>query len=203
MTAPEGLKVSPEEAKKILDHAFTVIIPTYDLLGYLPLVCQLYVCSAALERPIYPVITDRWGVWHSLTEAVQEIERRWGVKEFRGMIVGSDTHIVNPEVLAGYIARADAEKVNFVCNIHMRGNDLKGIDGGFTVPGPAEGSPDVEDWSVVHPKGYGLYYGWLSTRYVWHSDAFAEEGSRFMSDNHIEVRLAKRVKLLHYVRRFT
>ena len=121
----------------------------------------------------------------------------FGVKKFRGLICGSDTHISDPASLADYIELADAKGFNFIGSLHMRGDETKGIDGGYTVEG------DVPDLEVVHPKGWGLYYGDLSTEYVWHREAENDESNQFMRDNHIEVRYARRLKLLHYVRRYT
>lgn len=194
MAEEPGAIREPTDPKPL--SPFIVLIPTFDLYGYLPLVQQLFHVAMKLERPPFIVITDRWGVWHSLQEATKKVEERLSVTEFRGLIVGSDTHLVNPEVLAAYVEKADRERFNFVANVHMRGSDLEGIDGGYAV------NEEVPDLAVVKPKGYGLYYGWLSTRYKWHSDAFAEESARFMEDNKIEVRFAKGVKVLHFVRRY-
>lgn len=173
-----------------------VVIPTFDLYGYLPLVAQLYGVAESLGRGIVPCIPDRYGVWHSIQEGIERVAKRFDVDGFRALICGSDTHIENPKAVASCIRRADEEGSAFVANMKMRGDDLRGIDGGYHV------KFDVKDWEVVHPKGFGFYYGPVSASYRWHSDSFAPEDFRFLTDNGIEVHYAKEIKLLHYIRRF-
>lgn len=170
-----------------------VVIPTFDLTGYMPLVCQLYQTAIYLNRSIMPIIPDRLGVWNSMNDAMKLVEDSLKPREhrFRGMHVGSDTHIENPDILARYIGQADEEHFNFVCNMQRRGGKML-----------VESLP-VKDLSVVDVDGYGLYYGDMFTDYTYHTDGVLGDDGWFLKDNKLTVRLAMDVKLRHYLRVFT
>ena len=171
------------------DTPFVAIIPTFDLHGLLPLAFQVQEIAGHLERPFLPMVADRWGVWNSMYEACRFVGGKLGAAEFRALIVGSDTFIENPNVVARYIEFADEEACNFVA-------DMKKRDGTLSFEG-------VESWEEIpDPRGYGFYYGTVYRDYEWHNDVHHGEDYYFLQDNHLTVRLAAEIKLKHHVQTF-
>ena len=54
----------------------------------------------------------------------------------------------------------------------------------------------MENYAPVEYSGLGFYYGDLPLNYKFHSDDMGED-FYFFKENHLELRLAKNIKLLH------
>lgn len=186
---------------------FIAIIPTLDGTGNLGLVMDVARVAEALGKPILFVVQDKFGVAACLYAACQKVGERFGLgpkDTFRALLVGSDESIKNPETLAEYIMMADrgvgsgpeaiTGPFNITTNIRLKGPLDDVMSGGVLIP------PETEDLAVVHPKGMGgCYYGTFFVGYPWHNDPSCSEDAYFLKDNPgIEIRFAKRVKVIHY-----